>query len=221
MSWESLHEEFTEFLKNNKQVHAHWVKADSGKATYRDAMDYSRLVGSELFELIEKHLGKQTEVEDIEQYAVDVAKGIEQGYSSTAYFSKTVQKGINDRNRIGIKAIEPKLDDDRMQHLKEAIALGAVALTSGIITNNTDTAVTDTINANAREQDEAGITVYVTRDTFGQCCDWCESNAGTHVYGEEPKEFWQKHKDCSCEWNFTARKNTRTSTISRGSSRVR
>ena len=220
-AWEDLYAEYKDFLHNNSTVQAYWDKAKNGEADYDDAMKYSQLIGTKMFELVEKHIGIQTEITDYESYAEDVAKAIQNGYTSTAYFTKYVQQAINDDAGVGMRVIEPKLAEGRLDYVKNALKLGAMVLTANEIINDTDAAVTDTIEANAEMQEDAGLTVYVTRDTFGRCCDWCEEHAGTYVKGEEPDGFWSKHTNCSCEWFTEIRKNTRTGTISSGRTRVR
>jgi hypothetical protein len=57
-----------------------------------------------------------------------------------------------------------------------------------------DTFVEENVGIRAK----AGLTVSITREALGGCCEWCSKLAGTYPYGEEPKEIYQKHDNCTC-----------------------
>ncbi len=54
------------------------------------------------------------------------------------------------------------------------------------------------VEENVEIRAEAGLTETITRESIGGCCEWCSKLAGTYRYGEEPKEVYQKHDNCTC-----------------------
>ncbi len=54
------------------------------------------------------------------------------------------------------------------------------------------------VEENVEIRAKAGLTVSITREALGGCCEWCSKLAGTYPYGEEPKEIYQKHDNCTC-----------------------
>lgn len=56
----------------------------------------------------------------------------------------------------------------------------------------------DSVKENAEIRAEAGLTETITREAIGGCCDWCSKLEGTYKYGEEPKEVYKKHDNCTC-----------------------
>ena len=54
------------------------------------------------------------------------------------------------------------------------------------------------VEENVEIRAKAGLTVSITREALGGCCEWCSKLVGTYPYGEEPKEIYQKHDNCTC-----------------------
>lgn len=54
------------------------------------------------------------------------------------------------------------------------------------------------VEENVEIRSQAGLTETITREAIGGCCEWCSKLAGTYRYGEEPKEIYQKHDNCTC-----------------------
>ena len=44
----------------------------------------------------------------------------------------------------------------------------------------------------------AGLKTYIVRDADPGCCKWCSEAAGRYTYGEEPKDVYRRHDNCSC-----------------------
>lgn len=44
----------------------------------------------------------------------------------------------------------------------------------------------------------AGLRTYIVRDADPGCCKWCSEAAGRYTYGEEPKDVYRRHDNCSC-----------------------
>ena len=44
----------------------------------------------------------------------------------------------------------------------------------------------------------AGLKTSIIRDAAPGCCKWCSDVAGRYTYGEEPKDVYRRHDNCSC-----------------------
>ncbi len=56
----------------------------------------------------------------------------------------------------------------------------------------------DFIKENVEIRAKAGLTETITIEAIGGCCDWCSKLEGTYKYGEEPKDVYKKHDNCTC-----------------------
>lgn len=44
----------------------------------------------------------------------------------------------------------------------------------------------------------AGLKTSIIRDAAPGCCKWCSDVAGRYTYGEEPKDVYRRHDNCTC-----------------------
>lgn len=54
------------------------------------------------------------------------------------------------------------------------------------------------IKVNASFRNDAGLKVYINRETDGKCCEWCTKMAGRYSYGTEPDDIYRRHDNCGC-----------------------
>lgn len=203
MLYDDLLSEFRTWLGEDEKIQTLWNKTKENRANYRDAENYAKRVGS----WWSNRLSQDPVLAEgnVPRFVDDIEKSYRQAYSNTAYYAKNVQQLINDKARIGMRVLEPAVDEERLAHL-----LGKLVTTEdagwlfGVeaVENFCRAAVTDTIRANARIQSEAGIYSYIERDPGAGCCDWCDSMAGTYIYGDEPDGFYQVHKGCTCSITY-------------------
>ena len=71
-------------------------------------------------------------------------------------------------------------------------------LESGALENILIGAYDAFVKENVEVRAKAGYTESITREAIGGCCEWCSKLVGTYQYGEEPKEIYQKHDNCTC-----------------------
>jgi hypothetical protein len=207
--------EFGKWQKsNNTEYSALWELVRAGKATYEDAQKYSRVVAGKWSELLKKYFGIDADIQGLttDDIARDIENALNQCYRNSSYYASKVQEIINDSVKININAVEGKIDKSRISNLIEKLKAGEdvteeVLLTADtmwlidkpVVENIAMSAVTDTIQANARLHTDAGLVPYIERKQgAGGCCKWCASVAGRFVYGEQPDDFFKIHKHCNC-----------------------
>lgn len=135
---------------------------------------------------------------------------MENNYSLTADTSMQVQDIINKASGIGIKAVKPELNQDRINGIVNIISgserFDDVAYMFGEpIVNFTQSVVNEAVRTNADFQYEAGLSPKIRRTVRGNCCEWCARLAGTYEY-EDVKStgnpVFQRHKYCRCLVEF-------------------
>lgn len=56
----------------------------------------------------------------------------------------------------------------------------------------------NTTKENAEFRAKENIREYVIREAVGGCCPWCEDLVGKYIYGQQPKDFFRRHANCTC-----------------------
>lgn len=193
--------DFKEWVTTDKKALALWEKIKEGKATWSDAKAYAVRVGAKWSSLFETKFKDTT---DFAEYVEDIEKSLNKVYSESAYYTKSLQKQVNNKAKIGMNPVEPKMEQERIDNFIDKLIVGDALWLFGkdAIGNIAESAVAETIEYNARTQKEFGIKPYIERDTGAGCCEWCESLAGRYVYGEQPKDFFAVHKDCTCVFTY-------------------
>lgn len=194
MAYDDMLKDFKKWVTTDKNAQAMWDKVKNNSQTWSDATNYSELVGKEWAKLFER-----VDLSDIDEEVInEIRNGLKKAYSESAYYSQFVQNNTNGKAKIGMRSLEPRIDESRIDNLIEKLNEDSEwLLDKAVVSNIARSAVTDTIEANARIQQNAGLHAYLKRDG-SNCCAWCDSMTGTYEFGSEPADFWRVHKDCTC-----------------------
>lgn len=118
-------------------------------------------------------------------------------------FTSRVQSYLNKEAGLGLKAIKPQLNEDRIKGILERLA--AEELYADIkwilnepIVNFSQSIVDDSIKANAEFHARAGLKPKVVRVLDGTGCEWCRSLAGEYSYPNVPSDVYRRHEKCRC-----------------------
>lgn len=202
--------QFKEWVSTDKTVSYLWELNKSGKATYETADIYAKGIASKMSSMLTEAYGDA----DYSDIVDEVASAYKKAYTESAYFSKVVQSGINKDIGIGMKAVEPAIDDERIVNLMEVLEdentttqMAQHLLGEQAIESVTRTAVADTIKANARIQSKAGLHAYIERDAGAGCCTWCSDIAGKYEYPDVPDDIWRVHAGCTCKFIYRPSKD--------------
>lgn len=198
--FELLIDNFKEWQSSNKQCQKMWEKVEQGISDYKDAEEYSKITAKWWSQNLKEIFPEK----DYIKYSDEIAKSLQKAYSQSAYYAKNVQGVINKNAQIGMKAIEPRIEEGRISTLLEKLVTDEAdwLLDNDVVTNISRSAVTDTIKANANAQSKAGLYAYIERDAGNGCCEWCSSVSGRYIYGEQPDDFFRVHKDCTCSITY-------------------
>lgn len=124
-------------------------------------------------------------------------------YEIITQASMEVQLAMNRAAGLGIKAIKPKQNIDRVQGLVDLLSEAdhfddvAFALDKPVV-NYSLNIVDELIKANADFHYQAGLSPSVKRIAESGACDWCREVAGEFNYPDVPSDTWRRHDSCGC-----------------------
>lgn len=183
---------------------------DSGNATYNEVNEFAIEVGELLAKAFQENLSEAV-LPDGRMY-FNIAKAVvepmmKNNYDIVSKVAAEVQNILNASSKIGIKAIEPALNQDRIDGIINRISneehFDEVKWILGEpVVNFTQSIVDDSIKANAEFQYKAGLTPKIIRTVAGNCCEWCRALAGEYSYPDVPKDVYRRHQRCRCTVNY-------------------
>ena len=200
-------DKYNKALASNNSIGDLRKKLDAGTATFRDADQYAVEVGSLLSESMMEVL-KLDEMPN-GQFYYNIAKrtlgtSLQDAYGLVSSVAAEVQEELNAANGIGLNAITPEANKERINGLvdKAVEASDQKALDKILkspVENLVMSAVDDTVKANAEYQSKAGLQPIIKRTVLSKCCEWCSALAGTYRYPNDvPKDVYRRHQNCRC-----------------------
>ena len=214
MEYEKIvRDKFSELFESNKKIESLFKKLKTGTADYREANEFSLIVGeilSDTFGEVFKEYGEKINVVDMADEVV--SQMLRQNYKLSSLMCDVVQGNLNRAGGIGVKPIAPEFDVLRAEGIVEKIKeIGTVegikvTLSEDVI-NFSQSVADEWVRTNAEFQKSLGLGSKVVRIWSGsrpshdsRGTDWCESLAGVYNYtdGEVPANVWKRHKGCKC-----------------------
>ena len=183
-------------------------KISQGKGTYEDALDYAQESGRVMNRSLRSHLPEV--LTDGRLFRADadqvVRKPMETSGRQVAEVAAEIQQRLNEEAGIGIRAIEPELNEDQITGIITDIC-NADSYDAGKdrlftqIENFLEGTVDDCVQENADFHYQAGLSPRIVRQTVGKCCEWCSKLAGTYDYEDvkdKGNDVFRRHKNCHC-----------------------
>ena len=182
-------------------------KLEAGTATFVDADLYAVNVGSFISESMLEVLTLDELPNRQLYYNIarrTIGQSLQDTYGLVSSVAAEIQEELNAANGIGLKAITPQANKERINGLvdKAVEAPDQAALEKVLkspVENLVMSAVDDTVKANAELQSKAGLQPIIKRSVLSKCCDWCSALAGTYKYPDNvPKDVYRRHQNCRC-----------------------
>ena len=202
-------EEFIESFGSSKRITELYKKIDAGIANYADANEFAIETGEVLAGVLKKNLSSDILPDGKLYYNIAdrvIRPMLENNYELVADVSSKIQEILNKELGIGIKAIKPKMNEDKVQGIidivsgKENYDDIAYMLDEPIV-NFTQSVVNDAVRENADFQYRAGLSPKIRRTSTGKCCEWCDKLAGIYDYADVSNtgnDVFRRHKHCRC-----------------------
>lgn len=204
-----IQDDFKNKFDSSKIIKGLYQKAEQGNATYKEANEFAIEVGEILSDAFKKNLSSSV-LPDGRMY-FNIADRILRdtlgnNYELVADMSVKVQEILNKKTGIGIKAIKPKMNEDKVRGIidivsgKEKYDDIAYMLGEPVI-NFSQSVVNDAVRENADFQFKAGLSPKIIRTSTGKCCEWCDKLAGIYDYeavSDTGNNVFRRHKHCRC-----------------------
>lgn len=210
----SIQTEFQEAIRGSKVISGLYAKVRDRTATYQEANEFAVEVGEILSKAYRGNISSAV-LPDGKMY-YNIAQRIlnptlKQNHELITDVTTQVQQSLNEAAGIGIKAITPEVNLDRINGLIERVSteehFDDVGWIFGEpIVNYSQSIVDDSIRVNAEFQSKAGLRPLIIRKVTGNCCEWCRALAGKYRYPDEvPDNVYRRHQRCRCTVDYNPR----------------
>lgn len=203
---EAIQLEFRTEITKNKTIQEVQKLIETGTATYEQANNFAEEIGTLLAKAFKKNLSSDALPNGKIYYNIAdriLNETMNESYQLVSLATTKVQEDLNKSAGLGLKAIKPELNQDRIDGLVNKISNAekfddvAWVLDEPVI-NFHEAIVDDTVKANADFHAEAGLSPEIIRKSTGKCCDWCDAVVGVHKYPNVPEGVYRRHRFCRC-----------------------
>lgn len=204
---ENIQRDFNTSIRNNKKLSSIREMIDSGTATYEQANEYAVEVGEVLARTYEVHIKSETLPDGKMYYNIAdrvLDPTLKNNHELVAKVSAEIQENLNRSAGLGLKGIEPAVNQFRIDSIINRVVAEEVFdnvswILAEPVVNFTQSTVDDTIKANVEFQGESGLSPQIIRTAHGNPpCDWCRSMAGVYKYPDVPEDVYKRHDRCRC-----------------------
>lgn len=203
---EQVQQTFSENFRKNKKISEIYKKIRSGSGTFRDAQEFARETGKALSDAYSSVIHGEDLPNGKMYYNIAqkvLQPTLSENFALATKVAGMVQESLNEQAGIGMKAVQPDLNQNRIDGILNRVSsednfddvkwiLGAPVETF------TQSAIDDEIRVNAEFQNKAGMRPKIVRTMVGNCCRWCKALAGTYYYPDVPKDVFRRHNNCNC-----------------------
>lgn len=209
---ELIQRDFEENYNKSKLIASLYQKVRDGTATYLEANDYAIEVGEILANAYQRILSSSVLPDGHMYYNIAnriLTPTLTNNYNLITEVTSDIQTSLNQKAGIGIKALVPKLNEDRIKGLIEKIVSvenfdDAKWVLDEPVKNHAQSIVADSIKENAEFQFEAGMTPKIVRKSTNHCCEWCQRLADVYEYPKVPQDVYKRHDHCRCIVDYVA-----------------
>lgn len=204
-----IQDDFKNKFDNSKIIRELYRKVEQGNATYKEANEFAIEVGELLSGSFKKNLSSSVLPDGRMYYNIAdriIRDTLGNNYELVADISAKVQEILNKRAGIGIKAIKPKINEDKVRGIVDIVSgkekYDEIAYMLGEpVVNFSQSVVNDAVRENADFQYKAGLSPKIIRTSTGKCCEWCDKLAGIYDYeavSDTGNNVFRRHKYCRC-----------------------
>ena len=203
---DKIQKEFQASVKNNAAMIRFAELVKNGTATYKQANDYAVWCGQFLSAAYKNNITSGILPDGRMYYNIAdriLSETLTKNHELISTAAEAVQNSLNRNAGIGIKAIKPKLNQDRIKGLIDKVSDAdnfddvAWVLDEPVV-NFSQSIVDDTIKTNAEFHSKAGLKPTIVRVPEAGACEWCREVAGTYTYPDVPEDVYRRHERCRC-----------------------
>lgn len=204
-----IQDDFKNKFDNSKIIRELYRKVEQGNVTYKEANEFAIEVGELLSGSFKKNLSSSVLPDGRMYYNIAdriIRDALGNNYELVADISAKIQEILNKKAGIGIKAIKPKINEDKVRGIVDIVSgkekYDDIAYMLGEpVVNFSQSVVNDAVRENADFQYKAGLSPKIIRTSTGKCCEWCDKLAGIYDYeavSDTGNNVFRRHKYCRC-----------------------
>lgn len=201
-----IRNEFNRGMKSSLTIQNLIKAINSGTATHVQSQQYATEVGRILANVFKRTITADALPDGRMYYNIAeriLNSALYRNHNLVAETAVYVQKTLNEKAGIGLKAIKPSFNESRISGLVERLSsekdfANVAWLLDEPIVNFSQSIVDDTIKENAEFHAQSGLSPTITRVCVGGCCDWCQEIAGVYSYPNVPQDVYRRHRYCRC-----------------------
>ena len=190
---------------NDKTLGSLYWAIQDGRADYETVNRYAIRLG----ELLAESMKLKISASDLpdgrfyQELAEElIAPLLTDNYELISTAAVTAQNAMNRAAGIGLKAVKPTINRNRVQGLVDKVSSyetyeKAAWVLDEPVVNFSQSVVDDAIRENVAAQAGAGLRPTVTRIAESGCCEWCSDLAGEYAYPVD-REVYRRHERCRC-----------------------
>ena len=199
--------EFRRLYDASEKIRVLLGKVREGTATFAEAQQYSLEVSRLIGAAYEKHISSAVLPDGRMYFNIAsrlIPSTLDDNYRFVSDYAVEVQKKLNEKAGIGLRAKAAEKDADRIEGLVNMASsaeryddVSEKLLTA--FENFSKSIVDKTIEANADFQYRAGLHPKIIRKAERKCCQWCSNLAGEYDYPMDmPEDVFRRHENCRC-----------------------
>lgn len=228
MNIDSVLDEVTRYL-NAKKIKSKRLEdltrlVREGKATYTQANEFALELGNLLSQAYKVNLPIET-LFTYDEASRLINKPMRGVCEEIADYCEKVQGILNKRAGLGIKAIPPPIEAERIDGIAKAISEAETAEKAASVFEETvitlsQHMVDSSVRENAKFHDSIGLKPQIIRKYEGGHfrrgkfvdCKWCKSLAGVYDYAEvsnKGNDVYRRHEGCRCTVEYIPTKGSK------------
>ncbi|MCM1172085.1 MAG: hypothetical protein NC393_08145 [Clostridium sp.] len=201
-----IQNEYEHGLKESKYLKEVQALSEAGKLDYVIANKASVEIGNIFSSALKGNISADNLPDGKMYYNIAsriIGKTLTAEYNAIADITEETQNILNKKANIGIKAIRPEINKDRINGIVNRIVseddFNDVAwMLDSPVKEYGQSVVNDAVQKNAEFQSKAGMMPKIIRKSSGHCCEWCSKLEGIYVYPDVPKDVYRRHRGCDC-----------------------
>lgn len=207
--YEAIKGTYDKEISLNSKIKGLLTKINNGSATYEDALQYAKELGSCLETAFKVNISDDVLPDGKMYYNIAqrlIEPMVKSNYDSIAAQCVSVQTALNKNANIGLKGIAPKYNADKtkgiIDYVSNADKYSQVEKSFlDSLSTNAKSVVDDSVRENADFHYKSGLSPKIIRTTSGKTCKWCQEVAGIYEYAEVKKtgnDVFRRHANCDC-----------------------
>ena len=203
---ERIQEEYRRRVQKNKTLAGYTQALEAGTAGYAEAAEAALEMGKILAAVYQEQISSDVLPDGRMYYNIALRvldPTLKENYENVADYAEAVQKLLNQKAGLGLKAVRPEVNQDAIDGIVNRVSSednfdDVKWILDAPVKTFAQKIVDESVRANAEFHHKAGLKPKIIRKSSGHCCAWCSRMAGTYSYPDVPKDVYRRHDNCNC-----------------------